>query len=391
MKRVTIILVILNIILMGVLVLAFVQKMTNRGENAADISSKLVNEAGAITTPILQRQTEVIQAAEKASPAVVSISVVRRGYVRRFSPFSEDFFRPYLLYPYEEKIPFLGSGFIIDQKGHVLTNYHVIEDAEEVYVNLMDGRELRGKVLGADTINDVALLKIEGDNFPFIQVADSDSITIGQFVLAIGNPFGNLIEDPHPTVTFGVISALNRSFRPDTSRGKVYLNMIQTDAAINPGNSGGPLINLAGEAIAINTFIVSKTGASHGLGFAIPINRAMKVVREINEYGKIRSLWLDFNCINLTPYLAKLVAAPDLKGALVRAVEKGGEAEHVGIQVGDVIIKANDKKIESSSDLLAYIATLQVGDKIDFVLLRNSKEVSITYEVKEYKEPKYQL
>lgn len=351
----------------------------------------LFETAIAKSQDLIKTQNEIVAAAREASKATVSISVVKKGFVRRLSPFPQDFFEPFLIYPYKEKIPFLGSGFLIDDKGHILTNYHVIADAEEVYATLTDGREIRGKVLGADIINDVALLKIDGANFPFLKIGNSDELSIGEWALAIGNPFGNLIEDPNPTVTLGVISALNRSFKPDQESGRVYMNMIQTDAAINPGNSGGPLVNIRGETIGINTFIVSKTGASHGIGFAIPINRAMKIANEILTYGKIRSLWLDFNCINLTQYYARLVKAPSLKGALIRAIERGGEAERVGLNVGDVIVKANDKKIDSASDLIAYIATMQVGDKIVLEFYRNGQKMQVTYTIKEYPENKPEI
>ncbi|MCD6386077.1 trypsin-like peptidase domain-containing protein [Candidatus Sumerlaeota bacterium] len=382
MRKIETVIIGINFVLLAVILYLLANGTGLLNGNSTNI--QVVPTAEAKRIDIIERQTELVTAAQKASKAVVCISVVKRGYM-------EDFFRPFLLYPYEEKIPYLGSGFIIDDKGHILTNYHVIEGAEEVFVTLVDGREVKGKVLGADAINDVALLKIDAEKIPRISIGNSDDVMIGEWVLAIGNPFGKLIEDPRPTVTFGVISALNRSFKPDPSSGHVYLNMIQTDAAINPGNSGGPLVNIAGEVIGINTFIVSKTGASHGIGFAIPINRAMKVAREIMKYGRIRSLWLDFTCINLSPYLARLVKAPDLNGALIRSIDRGGEAERCGLKVGDVVIKANDKKINSATDLVAYIATLQVGDKIKFVILRNGRKMSITYEVKEYKGPRITL
>lgn len=383
MRKFQTIMIGINLLLLTVVIYLLIYR-TEPLNNRATSTIQILPPAVAKTADLIERQTEIVVAAQKASKAVVCISVVKRGYM-------EDFFRPFLLYPYEEKIPYLGSGFIIDDRGHILTNYHVIEGAEDVFVTLVDGREIKGKVLGADAINDVALLKIDEKNLPSISIGNSDEVMIGEWVLAIGNPFGNLIEDPRPTVTFGVISALNRSFKPDPSSGHVYLNMIQTDAAINPGNSGGPLVNIRGEVIGINTFIVSKTGASHGIGFAIPINRAMKIAREIIKYGRVRSLWLDFSCINLTPYLARLVKAPDLNGALIRSIDRGGEAERCGLKVGDVIIKANDKKINNASDLVAYIATLQVGDKIKFEILRNGEKMTIIYEVKEYKGPRITL
>lgn len=379
MKKSITALIVLNIALI-MLALLFLFSKNQPGVSSGDISDKFVPSVNAAAkTDLLQRQSQIVKASALASPAVVSISVVKSGYV-------EDFFRPFLLYPYKEKVPYLGSGFIIDDKGHILTNYHVIEGAEEVYVALSDGRELKGAVLGADRVNDVAMLKVEGSDFPSVTIGNSDDLIIGEWALALGNPFGALIEDPRPTLTVGVISALNRSFRPDPSSGHVYLNMIQTDAAINPGNSGGPLLNIEGKVIGINTFIVSKTGASHGMGFAIPISRAMKIADEIKQYGKVRSLWLDFSCINLSPYLARLVGKTDTKGALIRAIERNGEAERAGLKVGDVIIKANARTIETAPDLLGYISALQVGDTIQFEVFRNGEIVSVSYIIKEYQE-----
>ncbi len=378
MKKTNIILVACNIALvLLVIYLIPLQSGEQQSQKQQRTPIQISRNAEAFGTVSSKRNTDVVKAAQDASKGVVSISVVKRGYV-------EDFFKPFLLYPYKEKYPYLGSGFFIDKQGHILTNYHVIEGAEEVYVTLKNGEEVKGEVLGADRVNDVALLKVEGDDFQPIERGDSDDLIIGEWVLALGNPFGTLIEDPRPTLTVGVISAINRSFKPDPGSGHVYLNMIQTDAAINPGNSGGPLVNIAGDVIGINTFIVSKTGGSHGIGFAIPINRAMKIANEIKEYGKIRSLWLDFSCINLSPYLARLVKAPSTEGALIRAIEQGGEAERIGLKVGDVIVSANDKTIKTANDLLAYISTLQVDDKIELEVFRNGEKKTFTYTVQEY-------
>jgi S1-C subfamily serine protease len=262
----------------------------------------------------------------------------------------------------------------------------VIEGADKVLITLGDGRELEAEVLDADRVVDVAMLKIkEGMNFTSAQMGDSDDILIGETVLAIGNPFGNIIEDPHPSVTAGVVSAVNRSFNPDPENLRVYSDMIQTDASINPGNSGGPLVNVKGEVIGMNTFIMSRSGASHGIGFAIPINRARAIAKEIIDHGRIRPLWRDFDCVNLTPYLMKLLKANDMKGVVIRRMERGGPAEKSGLSVGDVIRKANNREVRNCMEFIAYFSALQVGDTFNLEILREGELIKIDYIIQEYK------
>ncbi len=337
-------------------------------------------------SPSAHRRTPIVNVAEKISPAVVSIGAERTTYVRQFDPW-ESFFTPYIVYPYKQRLPYLGSGVIIDPRGYVITNYHVIEGAEKVLVSLMDGREVEADIMDADKVVDIAMLKIrEEGKYPFAPLGDSDQILIGEPVVAIGNPFGKFIEDPHPTVTAGVISALNRSFNPDPNNLRVYTDMIQTDASINPGNSGGPLVNLDGEIIGINTFIMTGSGASHGIGFAIPVNRVSAITREITTYGRIRPLWRDFDCVNLTPHLMQILKAPDRQGVVVRRMERGGPAEKCGIAVGDIIRRANNRDVRSCADLVAYFSALQVGDTFKLEVLRDGKTLSLNYIVSEYKQ-----
>jgi S1-C subfamily serine protease len=185
-------------------------------------------------------------------------------------------------------------------------------------------------------------------------------------------------------VTAGVVSALKRSFNPDPESLRVYTDMIQTDASINPGNSGGPLVNVMGEVIGINTFIMSRTGASHGIGFAIPINRAKAISREIMTHGRIRPLWRDYDCVNLTPYLMRLLKGPDLSGAVIRRMERGGPAEKSGLKVGDIIRRANGREVRNCSDLIAYFSSLQVGDLFKLDILREGNPYKIEYMIQEY-------
>ncbi|HOE63289.1 MAG TPA: trypsin-like peptidase domain-containing protein [Candidatus Sumerlaeota bacterium] len=343
-------------------------------------------EAKENTRDASSRRTRIVDVAQKVSPAVVNVGAIRTAYMRQLDPALHDFFNPFILYPYEEKIPFLGSGFILDSAGHVVTNFHVIEGAQKVIVTLTDGREVEADILDADKVVDVAVLKIKDvGNLPYVELGNSDDIMIGESVIALGNPFGNLIEDPHPTVTAGVISAVNRSFNPDMNNMRVYTNMIQTDAAINPGNSGGPLINMNGEVVGVNTFIMSRSGGSHGIGFAIPINRIKSVIKEILEYGQIRPLWRDFECVNLTPHLMRILKTNDRFGSVVRRMEKGGAAEACGLQVGDIIKKANGREVRNSADLMAYFSALQVGDSFELEAFRDGKILKLKYIVKEYK------
>jgi len=221
------------------------------------------------------RRNAIVLAAEKVEPAVVSISVEMTRVVQ-LSPFYDEFFNSFFrdVFPrreYHEVIPKLGSGFIVNRQGYILTNHHVISDGERFFVTLSDGREFEAKLLGADRYADIAVLKIKGKNLPYAELGDSEKLIIGEWAIAIGNPFGNLLTGPEPTVTVGVISATNRTFYPSSSDEHIYQNMIQTDAAINPGNSGGPLVNAEGKVIGINTFIVTKSGGSMGIGFGFSV------------------------------------------------------------------------------------------------------------------------
>lgn len=329
------------------------------------------------------RDTPVVRLARRVSPAVISVGAVRTSYVSEIDPFFRDFFSPFLVYPRKQRIPYLGSGFILDAEGHAVTNHHVIENSEKVFVTLTDGRELEAVVLDADRFADIAFLKIQGSDFPFVELGNSESLEIGETVVAFGNPFGNYIEDPRPTVTTGVVSALHRSFRPDSGAQRVYEDMIQTDAAINPGNSGGPLVTLDEKVVGINTFIVSTSGGNVGLGFAIPSNRIRAIVDEIRTHGKLRPLLLDFDALPLTPRLARQLDIPATAGAVIRGMVRGGPGEQAGLRVGDAIVKVDNRPVRNVEDLFLSIAARQVGDKIQFEIIREGKTMVITYQVTE--------
>ncbi|MDX1676166.1 MAG: trypsin-like peptidase domain-containing protein, partial [Longimicrobiales bacterium] len=236
------------------------------------------------------RRTAIVRAAEEVAPAVVSVNVIRRETVRPRTLYEQFFLPP----GSERQVAGLGSGFIIHEDGLVLTNEHVVRGATEIVVTLADGRDFAAELVGTDEVNDLALLRLQpdGEALPVTPMGTSEDLMIGEWVVAIGNPFGYLLSNPEPTVTAGVVSGLNRNIIPSTdASGGYYLGMIQTDASINPGNSGGPLVNAEGEVVGVNSSIFSRSGGSEGLGFAIPIDRARNVVLDLINDGEVRRPW----------------------------------------------------------------------------------------------------
>jgi serine protease Do len=328
------------------------------------------------------RRTEFVTAAERVSPSIVSVGASRTGYM--VSPFA-DFFSNFAVFPYEEKVPYLGSGVIVDPSGLIVTNFHVVENTSEVFVTLLDGREFPPKVQGADAVTDVAMLKIEGKNLPSVKLGDSDDLMVGEWVLAMGNPFGNLIGDPHPTVTAGVVSALRRSFRPSGGLQRVYQDMIQTDAAINPGNSGGALINCAGELVGINTFIMSRSGGAEGIGFAIPVSKVKAVIEEILIHKRVRTRLMDFHVQNMNERIARMVGARSTEGAVVSEIAPGGPAQKAGLHIGDVIVSVDGRKVRKADDFTLYVYSQQVGATVKCDVDRKGQRMEIDYELTEAK------
>ncbi|NUP89762.1 MAG: trypsin-like peptidase domain-containing protein [Candidatus Sumerlaeia bacterium] len=276
-------------------------------------------------------------------------------------------------------IPYLGSGVIIDGgRGLILTNDHVIRGLRRFLVSLPDGRQFEAEYVGGDRNNDLALLRVAERGLPDIPLGRSDDLMVGEWALAIGNPFGNYIDDPEPTVTVGVISALHRDLR-DQSTGRVYLDMIQTDASINPGNSGGALVNAHGELIGINTFIISTSGSSADIGFAIPVDRIHRVVDDILEHGSVRPIYVDFHS---RPYQRWMAERQDQRwspGAIVWEIDMNGPAARAGLRNGDVITQVNGERITSSEELELYLFTLRVGEPIQLTVRRGGDEQVIEY------------
>jgi serine protease Do/serine protease DegQ len=313
----------------------------------------------------------------KVSPAVVNIAT--RGTIRERgaqNPLLDDpFFRRFFDVPPDtgpRSRPFqsAGSGVIFDARaGYIVTNAHVVENASEITVTLQDGRDLKAEIIGSDAPSDVAVLKVKPDGLIQIPLGDSAHIEVGDFVVAIGNPFGL-----QHTVTSGIISGLSRSgINPDG-----YEDFIQTDASINPGNSGGALVNLRGELIGINTAILSRSGGNIGIGFAIPVNMARSVMDQLIRFGSVKRGQLGVSMYTVTPDIAHSLGLPSAVGALVSQVVDGSPADQAGIRTGDVITSVNGQPVKSNSELRNTIGLLRVGDKVEIGLLRDGKPLRVT-------------
>ncbi len=326
------------------------------------------------------RQSPGVKAVKKVSPAVVNISTQiiiqqRRNpfYNFQLDPFFDQFFNDfYDSYPPRKyKKNSLGSGIIVDRRGYILTNEHVILKASKIEVILADGRKFEGKIIGSDPKSDISIVKIEvKDDLPAVTMGDSSDLMIGETVIAIGNPFGL-----SHTVTSGVISALNRSLR--INENKIYSDFIQTDASINPGNSGGPLLNINGELIGINTAIYQK---AEGIGFAIPINKAKRIMDDLIKFGTVQSAWLGIFVQELTPQFIKYFGLEQKSGVLISQVVKDSPANKAGIAAGDIILQIEDKKISSPQAYKAYLSGFTADDKIKLLILSDgkTKEATVT-------------
>ncbi len=333
--------------------------------------------------------TAVESVAEKVGPAVVAIKVEKTTryvtYPNYFgAPYHEDlfnqFFQDFLGQQpqYEYKQAGLGSGVIIDANGFILTNEHVVRGADTITVNLPDGRSFSGTVKGTDSRSDLAVVKIEAPNLPVAALGNSDSIKIGQWVVAIGNPFGQILASPEPTVTTGVISALHRSLMQTSRRDSDYSDLIQTDAAINPGNSGGPLVNLKGEVVGINVAIFSTSGGYQGIGFAIPVNYAKIIVDQLIKGQKFSYGWLGVSIQDIDARLAMYFDLPSTDGVVVQKVWPGSPAEKAGLQDGDIILSVNGVKVHNSVALIRYIGTSEIGKPATLAILHDKKPKNVS-------------
>jgi serine protease Do len=328
-----------------------------------------------------------VELSKRLSPAVVNISTTQPRIERRQrEPWREeddpfDFWRRFFGGPYPSpRTPFrqksLGSGFIIDKDGSILTNNHVVQGAEKIVVKLSDNKEYEAKVIGGDTETDIAVIKIQAPrDLPVAELGNSDKLDVGEWVLAIGNPFGL-----DHTVTSGIISAKGRQI------GGRYDNFIQTDASINPGNSGGPLINLNGQVIGINTMIFSRTGGNMGIGFAIPVNLVKDLLPQIRGKGKVTRGWMGVMIQPVTQEVAESLDLKEAAGALVGTVMKGSPAERAGVQVGDVITEFDGKPVKNSSELPTLVARTPVNKRVELKVTRDKVEKKLFIIVAEMKE-----
>lgn len=339
------------------------------------------------------RRNAVVRAIEKAAPAVVAVNVIQIEREQVLDPFSREFWdlfqnmRPQYRVR-EKELKSVGSGFFFDSQGHILTNCHVVEDASRVAsVTLPDGRTLEVDLIGKDKFTDVAVLRAKGNNFPMVPLGDSNNLLIGEWVIAIGNPFGVLMSDPQPTVSVGVVSANHRRVSPSVGEGeKLYQDMIQTDAAINPGNSGGPLVNASGEVVGMNTMIFSSSGGSVGLGFALPVNRIRRVAEELIRYGHRRNPWAGFNVEDVQALREEVrselgIGVPE--GCTVVKIRTTSPAYQAGLRPGDTIVSINDKKVVSPVDLVFSMQNMFVGDTCTLIADRQGKSVTVKFQIME--------
>ncbi|MEQ8938138.1 MAG: DegQ family serine endoprotease, partial [Gammaproteobacteria bacterium] len=315
---------------------------------------------------------------ETVTPAVVNIATEGRIKQHMNPLFADPFFRRFFNFPdqpIERKTSSLGSGVIVDAKrGLILTNNHVIANADQITVTLRDGRHLEAEVVGTDPETDVAVIKVPADNLTAIKTTDSNNISVGDFVVAIGNPFGL-----GQTVTSGIVSALSRSGLGIEG----YEDFIQTDASINPGNSGGALVNLRGELVGINTAIFSQTGGNIGIGFAIPINLALQIMEQLLETGEVKRAFLGVSMQDISPELAEAFGLKRQTGAIINQVLEGSPADKAGIKAGDIVLSVDDKKIRNAEDLRNRVGLLPVGKKVRMTILRDGKERKLTVDVSE--------
>ncbi len=317
-------------------------------------------------TPELPTLAPVIDA---VGAAVVNISV--RGSVEVDNPLANDpFFRRFLP-PNGERREFrsAGSGVIVDAaQGYILTNHHVVENAEEITITLVDDRSLQAEVIGSDAGSDIAVLRVEPDSLSEMPLGDSEAVRVGDFVLAIGNPFGL-----QHTVTSGIVSGLGRTgINPEG-----YEDFIQTDASINPGNSGGALVNLNGELIGINSAILSGSGGNIGIGFAIPVNMARSIMDQIVDYGSVRRGLLGVNIAQLTPEIAEDYELETTSGALVTALSTGSAAERAGLQIGDIIVSVDDEPVADPLSLRNAIGLRRPGDRVQVGYIRDGRRRTV--------------
>jgi len=327
----------------------------------------------------ITRENAITETVKTVEPAVVSVNVIKTEIVRGgMNPFGWPFGDFFGGIPMQRQVQSIGSGVIFDKDGHLITNAHVVSGATQIKVVLTDAREFDAKLIGIDETSDVAVLKISGRDIPYAVLGTSSDLIIGEWAVALGNPYGFLMNDTKPSVAVGVISAVKRNFgqRQD---GKLYKDMIQTDAAINQGNSGGPLVNINGEVIGINTFIVSESGGSIGIGFALPIDRVKRTVNELIKHNKIRSVNFSFKVQEINKELASYLNLDNQNGVIVVELDSKSPAYKAGLRNSDVITRVNGTPIHSGNDIKLAVADIMIDDEVTFEFYRDGKKQRISY------------
>jgi serine protease Do len=339
-----------------------------RAQGVASAADGAPDSAPRAQTGGRNRHSPIVDAAARVAPAVVSVNVLKREQETPEDPFAQFFMPP----GYEHEVEAYGSGFIISADGVVITNQHVTNAAEQIVVSTREGTDYPATVLGEDPSTDIAVLKIAGTNLPTAPIGSSKDLLVGEGVVAIGNPFAYLLGNTEPSVTAGVVSAVGRNLMPSGDQPGVYVDMIQTDAAINPGNSGGPLVNLAGEVVGVNSSIFTPSGGSVGVGFAIPIERAVRVATELKRYAHVRRPWAGLD----------VVGAQDLRdwkrsgGLRVTEVAAGGPAAQGGLQAADVLVSCRGRPLRTFLDWEGLLLDTSPGDTLLISYRRDGREAT---------------
>lgn len=326
------------------------------------------------------RRTIITETVKKVSPAIVGINVTQ--VVQYTDPFGAMFNDPFFKQffgnqSYNQKVKSLGSGYLISSDGYIVTNDHVAGNASEITVTMTDGEQVAAKLVGSDQSSDICLLKINKTNLPYVTFGNSDDVIIGEWVIALGNPFGLFEVNDKPTVTVGVVSSTGLNLEPIENR--FYLNMIQTDAAINGGNSGGPLVNSLGEVIGMNTIIYTAGGVQGniGLGFAIPINKIKKIITELKDHGKIdRDFNIGMGIQNIDEGIAKYYNLKSTKGVIITQVVPNSPASKAGLKVGDIIIKVDKYSVSNDQMVKGVFQEFRTGQIVEVSILRDNEPLT---------------